>query len=79
MTPRSEALAFRIWAYCHPLGWDTTVSDIADALDVDAGRVGKILKAKGWTQRLRASGRDVARDAWFGGHSVDAEMEGVGG
>jgi hypothetical protein len=53
MTPRSEALAFRIWAYANPLGWDCSAKDIAEALGETWHRVVKVLQLKGWSHRIR--------------------------
>lgn len=52
--PRTEALAYRIWAYASPRGWDVTGKDIAEALDLSFGVVGMVLQAKGWHNRTRA-------------------------
>ena len=51
--PKIEALAFRIWAHCEPLGWDTDARQIADAMDETVQRVTSICAVKGWTDRLR--------------------------
>lgn len=51
--PKSEALAFRIWAYAEPLGWDCTVKDIADELGEGWRRVMNICRHRGWLGRLR--------------------------
>lgn len=64
MSPRTEALAYRIWAYAEPRGWDVSINDIADALDVTVRRCGKVCATKGWTSRLRAS-RSTARSAAY--------------
>lgn len=53
LSPRSEALAFRIWAYCEPLGWDVTMQDVADALGVHCNRVVRMAGLKGWSGRFR--------------------------
>jgi hypothetical protein len=47
------ALAYRIWAYAEPKGWDCTAREIAEALGVSRETVGGICQRKGWTQRLR--------------------------
>lgn len=54
MTPRTEAIAYRIWGYASPRGWDVTVAQICDALSVSASVVGAVLQAKGWHSRVRA-------------------------
>lgn len=53
MTPRGHAIAFRIWQYCRPLGWDCTRREIADALDLHVGTVASVVEKKGWDVRLR--------------------------
>ncbi|TMV86436.1 hypothetical protein FGG78_19820 [Thioclava sp. BHET1] len=54
MTPRSMALAYRIWGHCTPIGWNTTAAEIADALGEPVGAVRRICAMKNWTWRLRA-------------------------
>lgn len=51
--PKTEALAFRIWAHCEPLGWDTDVKSIAAALGDEWHRIAKICQNKNWIHRLR--------------------------
>lgn len=55
MTPKSEALAFRIWAYCEPRGWDVNVTEIAENLEAPLGRVVGVLAGKKWLNRVRSS------------------------
>lgn len=55
MTPRTQALAYRIWAYATPRAWDLTAHDIAEALDVAVARVHHVLAVKGWNARTRQS------------------------
>jgi hypothetical protein len=58
MTPRAEALAFRIWAYASPRGWDCTAGEIADAIGIDYRAIGRVCAAKGWgTERASFEGR----------------------
>jgi hypothetical protein len=58
LSPRSEALAYRIWAHCGPLGWNTTIADVADALEAPYASVRVILARKGWIRRLRTTKLD---------------------
>lgn len=58
LSPRSEALAYRIWAYANPLGWDCTLAELADALDAKFASVRVVVSTKGWAGRLRAEGVD---------------------
>ncbi len=53
MTPRTQALAYRIWAFATPKGWNVTAYDIAEALEVEVARVHYILAEKGWNARTR--------------------------
>jgi len=55
MTPRTQALAYRIWSYATPRAWDLTAYDIAEALEVEVARVHYILAEKGWNARTRNS------------------------
>lgn len=55
--PKSEALAFRIWAYASPLGWDCTVKDIAEELGEGWQRVMNICRHRGWLGRMRHESR----------------------
>lgn len=70
MAARSEALAYRIWAYCEPREWDCTVREVSDALGVSAKRVASIAHHKGWTERLRVSGSDAAKELYFAHSAV---------
>jgi hypothetical protein len=54
MTPRTEALAYQIWAFARSSGWDVTAWDIAKELGVQVGRVHYVLKQKGWNARTRS-------------------------
>ena len=51
-----NALAYRVWAYAEPLGWDCTVSEIADAIGASPTAVGRVVSLKGWQTRVRTSG-----------------------
>ena len=53
MNPRTEALAFRIWQYCEPKGWDCDLVEIAEALDEPVGRVRGCCIAKQWMTKVR--------------------------
>lgn len=63
MTPKSEAFAFRIWAYANPLEWNVSARELADEFKCSVQRINSICVQKGWTNRLRASGssRDLGR------------------
>lgn len=55
MTPRTQALAYRIWALASPKGWDLTAYDLAEALEVPVARVHYVLAEKGWNARTRSA------------------------
>ena len=42
MSPKAEALAFRIHQYAHPKGWDCLMSDVAADLKVSLSSVRQI-------------------------------------
>jgi len=56
--PRTEALAYRIWAYATPREWNVTGKDIAEALGVTYQLVAAILQVKGWVNRTRSNKMD---------------------
>ncbi|ETX26551.1 hypothetical protein [Roseivivax isoporae] len=58
MNPRNETIAFRLWAYCHPIGWDCTLREAADALDIPIAKARAVVRSKGWANRFRASQQD---------------------
>ncbi len=53
ISPSSEALAFRIWAYAHPKGWDVLLTDVAKDLNVSIAQVRWVVTAKRWNSRFR--------------------------
>jgi hypothetical protein len=53
MNPKSMALAYRIWCYANPLGWDCTAAEIADDLREPVQRVQRICSHRGWNRKLR--------------------------
>ena len=64
MTPRTAALRFRIWQHCEPIGWDCTMAEVAEALEVDVKSVGAVVRNAGWAERFRVSERSWKRDVW---------------
>lgn len=53
MSPRSMALAFRIWQVCEPVGWNLTIGQIAEELEEPLARVRWVIAKKGWGNRVR--------------------------
>ena len=64
MSPKAEALAFRIHQYAHPKGWDCLMSDVAADLKVSLSSVRQISTMKGWNSRFRVAKADTT--AHFG-------------
>lgn len=62
MNPKTEALAFRIWAYSDPRDWNVTTIDVAEALEVDRNRVSRVVALKRWAGRFRSTSSDAAVD-----------------
>jgi hypothetical protein len=52
---RIAAIKFRIWQYAQPKGWDTTVPEVAEALDLPAAVVGQVVRCAGWRERFRVN------------------------
>lgn len=59
MTPKQEALAFRIWAYCQKRRWDVGVVDLSETFNQDRMTITRLLQAKGWLSRLRTHGESM--------------------
>lgn len=53
MSARSEGIAYRIWAYAQPLGWNCTNAQIADGIGESVHVVANVCAMKDWTRRLR--------------------------
>lgn len=58
-SPATLAIRFRIWQFAAPREWDVTCNEIAEALGISGRRVGAILKAAGWINRVRAAEHGV--------------------
>jgi hypothetical protein len=73
--PRTEALAYRIWAYATPREWNVTGKDIAEVLGIPYWAVGTVLQAKGWHDRTRTHIKDITfRNDGAGGSLYTAEL-----
>lgn len=58
LTPKSEALAFRIWQYAAPREWNVTLAEIADHLGESVYRVSTTMRWRGWLSRVRVTQAD---------------------
>ena len=70
MSPADEALAFRIWQYANPIGWDCQMKDVAEHLGIHWQRVRSIALKKGWNERFRLS----KQNNYFGMGAVNIEV-----
>lgn len=61
MTPKSEALAYRIWSYANPIGWNATISEVASALGVTPQSAAAVCQHKGWVIRLRVQKENLEK------------------
>ncbi len=57
---RTHALRFRIWQYAQPKGWDVTVPEVAEALDLSPVVVGQVVRHAGWRERFRVNMNQVS-------------------
>lgn len=78
MNPRTETLAYRIWGDCRTNGWFRTFDEIAEALNVDPGRIRRVAQLKGWSNRFRATS-DSWRDCGHITPMMDAALERLAG
>lgn len=58
LDPKRETLAFRIWQYCKPIGWNATAIEIGNAIGASYQSVSGVLVAKGWANRVRTTRTD---------------------
>lgn len=61
---RHDTLRFRIWQYANPIGWNCTIKQIAEALDVSTRAVVNCARVHpSWLGRMRADGNNLD-DGW---------------
>jgi hypothetical protein len=65
MTPRTMALAYRIWAYATPKEWDCTIPELAEHFNVHPSTITQIARHKGWLNRLRRVTNSSSIDSPF--------------
>lgn len=53
MTPRTMAIAYRIWVYASAREWNCSAAEIAEGIGESWKRVNMICRNKGWSSRLR--------------------------
>lgn len=54
LSPRLEALAFRIWQVADPREWSVSLSELAAMLGEDVDELRRVCRRKGWLSRLAA-------------------------
>jgi len=59
MNPRRERIALQIYQIAEPLGWDITVTELAEKLGTSRAEVGLVCNRKGWMPRLRKTMTDI--------------------
>ncbi|MEM9043501.1 MAG: hypothetical protein AAGC81_02315 [Pseudomonadota bacterium] len=81
MTARSfdlEVHAFRVWRVASSVGWDCTLSEVAEELDMPPSLVGRVLRLKGWRERIRdgrgCNLRGDQRDSIGGDRAVPVDV-----
>jgi len=62
MNPRTQAIAYRIWCHADPRGWDVSIPELAEALEVRKGVIIGVCQHKGWLDRLRVARQDRSGD-----------------
>jgi hypothetical protein len=66
ISARSQTIAYRIWCVAKPLEWDISISELAEALDLNHNSIRSVLQLKGWLNRLRPSERRDNNDMLIG-------------
>jgi hypothetical protein len=75
MTPRRQAIAFRIWSHAESVGWDITVRELADAIGEKSFTVRNIVVEKGWHGRLRAKSHKMVPMNFYDIRSIAMHFE----
>lgn len=58
LSPRSQAIAFRAWAWCETHGWAHSTDEIADGIGESQHTVQRVFVLKGWMNRVRKLTQD---------------------
>lgn len=75
-TPRTHAIAYRIWADCEMWGWNRTIAEIAESVDEPYHTVRAIIGHRRWTGRIKSMQTrqyDVS-DKLFGSHFLSFDV-----
>ena len=55
MTPKNEALAYRIWCFCTEREWNVTAEEIGEHVGISKQQVARVLGWKKWGGRIRVT------------------------
>ena len=53
MTPKNEAIAYRIWCFCSEREWNVTAEEIGEHVGISAQHAVRVLAWKRWGGRIR--------------------------
>lgn len=65
MNPRSETIAFLVWAYCEPRGWNCTYAECAEHIGCHWRAVVGVARKKGWLNRFRTENQSSFYNAGY--------------
>lgn len=60
MNNRQQGIAFLIWRYADPRGWNVTYGEVAEHLQLSHQEIATISRVKGWANRFRTTKPDHA-------------------
>jgi hypothetical protein len=66
MTPKNEALAYRIWCFCTEREWNVTAEEIGEHVGISKRAVIALLGRKRWGGRIRYTSDT---EAYLGRHN----------
>ncbi|MFV0383662.1 hypothetical protein [Paracoccus sp. (in: a-proteobacteria)] len=56
-SPKLNAAAYVIWVDAQAHGWDRTIAEIAESVDMSVARVSRVIGLRGWRGRVRSAQR----------------------
>lgn len=78
LSPKSEALAYRVWAFCRDVEWRVSIKDVAEALNEHPSRITLLAGRKGWLDRFSTVKQDhlIFSDRVITPHAFDHALDG---
>lgn len=52
LSPKSEALAYRVWSICKDIEWRISISELAELMGEHPSRLTILAQRKGWLSRF---------------------------